>query len=61
MVTKKYRVKIQGDDGAVSFQEFESREQAQELYDSLNGKAEIQRFVEVISDYETIVYPTFEF
>ena len=40
--------------------EFETREEAQAFYDSLDGKAEIQRYVEEIHDYEVVVYPTFE-
>lgn len=58
----KFRVKywLEDQDGRTEFQEFETMEQAQVFYDSLDGKAEIQRYVEAIHGYEAVVYPTFE-
>ena len=58
---KKYRVRYWGEDGAEEFMDFETMEQAQHFYDSLDGKAEIQRYVEEIHGYEAVVYPTFEY
>nr|WP_300842338.1 hypothetical protein [uncultured Acetatifactor sp.] len=58
---KKYRVKFRGDDGKVIFQEFDTMEQAQNLYDSLDGKAEIHQYIEDLGRYEIVVYPTFEY
>ena len=59
---KEYRVKYwhRDGDGREEYMEFETREEAQAFYDSLDGKAEIQRYVEEIHDYEVAVYPTFE-
>ena len=31
-----------------------------EFYNSLDGKAEVQRYVEERHEYEAFVYPTFE-
>lgn len=59
---REYRVKYwhQDEDGRDEYMEFETMEQAQAFYDSLGGRAEIQRYVEEIHDYEVVVYPTFE-
>ncbi len=59
---KEYRVKywLEDQDGREEYMEFGSVEQAQAFYDSLDGKAEIQKYVEEIHDYEVVVYPTFE-
>ncbi len=59
---KEYRVKYwhPDEDGREDYMEFETREEAQAFYDSLGGRAEIQRYVEEIHDYEVAVYPTFE-
>ena len=59
---KEYRVKFwhQDEDGREEYMEFDTMEQAQAFYDSLDGMAEIQRYVEEIHDYEIVVYPTFE-
>ena len=59
---KEYRVKywLEDKDGREEYMGFETREEAQAFYDSLDGKAEIQRYVEAIHDYEAVVYPTFE-
>ena len=58
---KDYRVKYWEQDGQESYIEFDNMEQAQIFYDSLNGMAEIQKYVEAIHAYEAVVYPTFEF
>lgn len=60
---KEYRVRYwpEGQDGRTEYMEFDTREQAQEFYDSLDGMAEIQRYVEEIHDYEAVVYPTLEY
>lgn len=59
---KEYRVRFwhQAGDGREEYMEFDSPEQAQAFYDGLDGKAEIQRYVEEIHDYEVVVYPTIE-
>lgn len=59
---KEYRVKywLEDKDGREEYMEFETQEGAQVFYDSLDGRAEIQRYVEEIHDYEVAVYPTFE-
>ncbi len=59
---KPYRVKYWhlDEDGREEFMEFETWEGAKIFYDSLDGKAEIQRYVEEIHDYEVVVYSTFE-
>lgn len=59
---KEYRVKYwrEDEDGREEYVEFNTREQAQAFYDGLGGRAEIQRYVEEIHDYEVVVYPTFE-
>lgn len=61
MEHKQYRVKFQDDDGKVIFREFDTMEQAQDFYNSLDEKAEIQKFNEDQSRYEIVVYPTFEY
>lgn len=59
---KEYRVKYwrEDEDGGAGYIEFDTQEEAQAFYDSLDGKAEIQRYVEAIHTYETTVAPTFE-
>lgn len=59
---KEYRVKYwrQDEDGREEYMEFETMEQAQEFYDSLGGRAEIQKYIEGSHRYETIVSPDFE-
>ncbi|WP_276950622.1 hypothetical protein [Acetatifactor muris] len=61
MEHKQYRVKFQDDGGKVIFREFDTMEQAQDLYNSLDEKAEIQKFNEDLGHYEIVVYPTFEY
>lgn len=59
---KEYRVRFwHQNDGREDYLEFDTPEEAQAFYDSLDGKAEIQRYVEEIHDYEAVVYPAFEF
>ena len=59
---KPYRVKYwhPNEDGGEEFVEFEPWEVAKIFYDSLGGRAEIQRYVEEIHDYEVVVFPTFD-
>lgn len=61
MGISKYRVKVQCDDGKVIYRECNTRELAQELYDRLDGKAEIQQYSSALDNYEIVVYPTFEY
>lgn len=58
----EYRVRFfHGDrDGEEDFMEFNTMEQAQCFYDSLDGMAEIQKYDEERHDYEAIVGPTYE-
>jgi len=60
---KEYRVRFfHGDrDGEEDFMEFDPIEQAQHFYDSLDGKAEIQKYNDYLRCYESTVYPTFEY
>lgn len=59
---KEYRVKYwqEDEDGRVGYMDFETREGAQNFYDSLGGRAEIQKYIEGSHRYETIVSPDFE-
>ena len=59
---KEYRVKFwrSDEDGREDYLEFDSEDQAMEFYNSLDGKAEVQRYVEGRHEYEAFVYPTFE-
>lgn len=59
---KAYRVRYwpEDKDGAEELVEFDSIEQAMELYDNLNGKAEIQQYDAERHCYEAILFPTFE-
>lgn len=57
---KEYRVRYWDRDGVEKYRELDSREHAQGFYDRLDGKAEIQRYIEERHGYETVVYPTFE-
>ena len=56
-----YRVKYWDSDGAAEYRGFSTMEQAQELYDLLDGMAEIQQYNEALGSYEAVVYPTFGF
>lgn len=60
---KEYRVRFwhPDEDGREEFLELETMEQAQGFYDSREGKAEIQKYVDRLHAYETIVAPTYEF
>ncbi len=60
---KEFRVRFwhQDEDGREEVVEFDTQEQAQDFYDSLDGKAEIQKYVDRLHTYETIVGPTYEF
>ncbi len=63
MGIKEYKVRFwkSDQDGMEDYAECDTMEEAQEIYDSLSGMAEIQKYVEEIHDYETVVYPAFEF
>ena len=54
---KEYRVKVWhwDEDGREDYMEFDTMEQAQAFYDSLDGMAEIQRYVEAIHGYEAVL------
>ena len=60
---KPFRVRFwhQDQDGREDCMEFDSMEQAQCFYDSLDGKAEIQRYTGERYAYEMVVAPTYEF
>jgi hypothetical protein len=58
---KEFRVMYWGPDSGDEFMEFDTMEQAQEFYDSLNGVATIQRYFAEFHDYVDIQYPTFEY
>lgn len=59
---KGYRVRFwhSGEDGREDCIEFDSEDQAKAFYDSLDGKAEIQQYVDRLHAYETVVAPTYE-
>ena len=57
---KEYKVKFWNEDGSEDYLEFETLGQAQGFYDSLDGKAEIQRYVDRLHAYEAIAGPTYE-
>ncbi len=61
MPAKAYRVRYFAKCGAVRYQKFDSLEEAQAFYDSLNGVAEIQRRVDGSDQYEMHLPPTLEF
>ena len=61
MKFKQYQVKYWGDGGEVIFRGFDAMKQAQDFYDSLDGKAEIQKYNDYLRCYESTVYPTFEY
>lgn len=60
---KPFRVRFwqQNEDGSEAFMEFDSIEQAQAFYDSLDGQAEIQKYIEERHAYEMVMPPTYEF
>ncbi len=58
---KDFRVMYWGPDGGDKFMEFDTMEQAQEFYESLNGVATIQRYFAEFHAYVDIQYPTFEY
>ena len=59
---KGYRVKYwNGDgDGGEDYMECDREDQAMGFYNSLDGKAEVQRYIGERHEYEAFVYPTFE-
>ena len=59
---KGYRVKYwNGDgDGGEDYMECDREDQAMGCYNSLDGKAEVQRYIGERHEYEAFVYPTFE-
>lgn len=60
---KPFRVRFwhQDEDGREEYMEFDSFSQAQRFYCSLDGQAEIQKYIEERHCYETVVAPTYEF
>ena len=58
---KEYRVKywLEDQDGREDYMEFDTMDQAQVFYDSLDGNGEIQRYSEERHAYETIVEPEY--
>lgn len=56
----EYRVRFTGENGRESCREFPTMEQAQALYDSLNGDAVVQKFDPEREYWEDIVYPIYE-
>lgn len=58
---KEYRVKYwhRDGDGREEYMEFDTMDQAQVFYDSLDGNGEIQRYSEELHAYETIVEPEY--
>nr|WP_296458289.1 hypothetical protein [uncultured Acetatifactor sp.] len=60
---KPYRVRFWSQDGngQEEFMGFDTMEQAQSLYESLDGLAEIQQYSEERHEYEALVYPEFEY
>ncbi len=57
---KGYRVKYWNGDGGEDYMEFDREDQAMGFYNSLDGKAEVQRYIGERHEYEAFVYPTFE-
>ena len=55
MEIKQYQVKYWGDGGEVIFRGFDTMKQAQDFYDSLGGKAEIQKYNDYLRCYESAV------
>lgn len=58
---KPYKVRFQNEDGKEVSQGFDTMEQAQQLYDSLDGAAVIQKWDGRQQAYEDIVFQIFEF
>lgn len=58
---KPYKVRFQNEDGKEVFQDFDTMEQALQLYDSLGGAAVIQKWVEEWQRYDDVVFRIFEF
>ena len=59
---KEYRVKFwrSDEDGREDYIEFDREEQAMIFYNSLDGKAEVQKYIGERHEYEAVVYPEFE-
>ena len=57
----EYRVRYWELDGNEKYIGFRTIKQAQLFYDSVNGMAEIQKYVEERHEYEDVMYPEFEF
>ena len=47
----EYRVRYWREDGSEDYMAFNTMEQVKEFYDSLDGKAEIQKYVEERHEY----------
>jgi len=61
MPITNYRVRYWLEDGSEDYIGTRTMESAQEFYYSLDGRAEIQQYVESTHRYETVVYPEFEY
>lgn len=63
MPVKEYRVRYwhQDGDGREDYMEFDTMEQAQQFYDSLDRKAVIGKWNPEKREYEAVAYPEFEF
>lgn len=59
----RYRVRYWhlDEDGREDYMGFDSMEQAQGFYRSLDGVAEVQQYDEKRHRYETILFPEFEY
>lgn len=59
---REFRVKYwhENYDGREDYMEFDTMEEAQAFYDSLGGRAEIEKYNEERHYYETVVRPEFE-
>lgn len=49
------------EDSVEEYMEFNTMEQAQERYNKLDGKAEIQMYDREHGCYKAVLYPTYEF
>lgn len=61
MPITNYRVRYWLEDGSEDYIGARTMRSAQEFYYSLDGRAEIQKFNDSTYDYETVVYPEFEY
>lgn len=57
----RYRIKYWCEDGAEGYIGFDTLEMATEFYESMEGLAELQQYIEERHCYEAIIYPEFEY